>query len=232
MPTHSAEEYLEAIYRLSLNSASVGTGDLAAALEVAPPSVSTMLRRLERDGLVSHVRYGDIELTPKGLETARCVVRRHRIAERLLTDILGMRWDRVHEYACELEHVFDDELEQVVFEKLARPLLCPHGGAISGDDIPGARPLSELNSGDEAVFVMVTDERPDTLKYIADLNLGPGACVEVLSVSPAGDLFQLRAGGQSVAVGRDVASVLKVITEDISAVADAIREELSRRPRI
>lgn len=229
MPTQSAEEYLEAIYRRMLSGQTVGTGDLAAMLDVSAPSVSTMLRRLARDGLVQHKRYGCIELTDKGLQAARCVVRRHRIAERLLTDILGLPWERVHDYACAMEHIFDSDLEQAVYEKLARPLLCPHGGRITGEDIPGARALAALNVGEEAVVVRIGDERQETLSYISSLGLHPGVCLRVLSVSPAGDLLQLELCGETVSVGRDIASSIGVLTEDTSAVAEAIREDLLRK---
>src|SRR5271166_2011997 len=99
----SIEEYLEAVYRLEREGPGVTTSGLASELGVAPASVSGMLKKLAADGYIAHKARGEAKLTTKGLEVAVRVMRRHRLAERLLTDMLGMPWDQVHAEACMLE---------------------------------------------------------------------------------------------------------------------------------
>ena len=110
----SIEEYLEAVYRLEREGPGVTTSGLASALGVAPASVSGMLKKLAKDGYVEQVARGEVKLTPEGLAVAVRVLRRHRLAERLLTDVLGMPWDEVHTEACMLEHAISDRVEELL----------------------------------------------------------------------------------------------------------------------
>ncbi|HVA34545.1 MAG TPA: metal-dependent transcriptional regulator [Candidatus Baltobacteraceae bacterium] len=130
----SIEEYLEAVYRLEREGPGVTTSGLAASLGVAPASVSGMLKKLGSDGYVEQVARGEVKLTPKGLDVALRVIRRHRLAERLLTDVLGMSGDDVHVEACMLEHAISDRVEERLVALLGDPKTCPHGHPIPPAD--------------------------------------------------------------------------------------------------
>ena len=126
----SVEEYLEAIYRLEREGPGVSTSGLATQLGVAPASVSGMLRKLERDGFLELVARGEVKLTEKGLRYGQNVLRRHRLAERLLTDVLKMPLAEVHQEACMLEHAISPRVEERLMALLGSPTTCPHGNPI------------------------------------------------------------------------------------------------------
>ena len=151
MPGHSHshfaesfEMYMKAIYRLEREGPGVTTSALATELGVAPASVSGMLKKLVSEGFVEHEVRGDIRLTTKGLEVAVGVVRRNRLAERLLTDVLGMPWDEVYAEACILEHAITDRVEERLVVALGDPKTCPHGHPIPAKDL--TEPVRDGNS--------------------------------------------------------------------------------------
>jgi len=210
MPSQSVEEYVEAIFRLGENGRPVSTGDLAVSLGVAAPSVTTMLRRLTRDGLVKHERYRGVSLTEEGKELAQSLVRRHRLSERLLTDLLGVPWDQVHEHACKLEHVITGELADRVYAALGNPQTCPHGNALEGVEDPGLVRLCEVSPGEKATIARVTDEGGDILQHLALAGLKPGVQITLHSVSPLGDAFAVECAGKISPVGLGAARMIWV----------------------
>lgn len=181
MPSQNVEEYLEAIYRLGGEKGRVNTCDLAEQLGVAPPSVTTMIRRMSRDGLIQHVRYHGITLTALGHEMAVSMIRRHRLSERLLTDVLGMPWERVHDAACKLEHVLTGEIEEKAYQALGEPERCPHGHLLSGAEETTLVQLSCVAPGTKVCVVKLTDEREDFLKHASNVGLVPSQEIEVES---------------------------------------------------
>ncbi|MFN2449739.1 MAG: metal-dependent transcriptional regulator, partial [Candidatus Baltobacteraceae bacterium] len=193
MPVHShfaesTEEYLEAVYRLEREGPGVTTSGLASELGVAPASVSGMLKKLAADGYLEHVARGDVRLTRQGLEVAVRVVRRHRLAERLLTDVLGMPWDEVQQEACMLEHAISENVEQRLVAILGDPKVCPHGLPIPPKDLSEPErtgvPLAQLEIGRETTVQGVTQELPEMLRYLAEVGLRPGALVRVHAKAP------------------------------------------------
>ncbi len=204
MASQSVEEYIEAIYRLESANGVANTCDLADQLGVAPPSVTTMIRRLSRDGLVDHVRYYGVKLTDSGREMALVIIRRHRLAERLLTDVLGIPMDRVHETACKLEHVMTGELEERAYQILGEPRRCPHGHLLTGDEDLSLTTLSEAADGDVLCVVKLTDESDEFLQAVVELGLVPGALVEVSSNDGSALSVVINEGPSSVAL--DIAS--------------------------
>ncbi len=122
--------YMKAIYRLEREGSGAATSLLAGELGVAPASVSEMVKKLASDGFVEHEARGDVTLTSKGLEVATRVVRRNRLAERLLTDILGMPLEAVYAEACILEHAITENVEERLVRVLGDPKTCPHGHPI------------------------------------------------------------------------------------------------------
>src|SRR5947209_7561415 len=175
MPGHthfdeSTEEYLEAVYRLEREGPGVTTSGLASALGVAPASVSGMLKKLDKDGYVEYVARGEVKLTRKGLQVAVNVLRRHRLAERLLTDVLGMPWDEVHSEACMLEHAISARVEERLVRLLGDPKTCPHGQPIPPSDLsdpqPVGVPLAQMQEGTHAIVSGVSEEMPEMLRYL------------------------------------------------------------------
>src|SRR2546428_5309842 len=134
----TVEEYLETIYNMSMESEVVIGARLAERFRVAAPSVTEMLKRLVRDGYVEMNSKRHIVLTEAGNKAAEAVLRRHRLTERFLVDMLGMQWHQVHEEACRLEHFISGAVESRVIASLHNPTTCPHGNPIPGS-VPSAR---------------------------------------------------------------------------------------------
>ncbi len=211
--TPRVEEYLESIYKLQQEHRRVSTSSLAEHLKLSAPSVSEMVKKLEGKGLLSHTEKG-VCLTEEGKSLAKKVIRRHRLSERLLTDILGFKWDEVHEEACRLEHAISPEMEDRIAESLGNPKTCPHGHPIPDKDgvlvNEKVRPLSELKASGKGVIVNVFEEDPNMLKYLASLGLIPGVCVRVEEGAPFGGPLIVCVSGSRYALGREVASKIKV----------------------
>lgn len=210
----SIEEYLEAVYRLEREGPGVTTSGLASSLGVAPASVSGMLKKLAKDGYVAQVSRGAVELTPKGLEIAVRVLRRHRLAERLLTDVLGMPWDQVHEEACMLEHAISTRVEQRIMELLRNPHTCPHGQPIPPADLsdpePSGEPLAQLPVGALANVRSVTEEFPEILRYLDQIGLRPGVNLHVVEKAPLGGPITVEIDGQRHPISLELARMVHV----------------------
>src|SRR5438046_7241235 len=134
----TVEEYLEAAYNMSMEDEVVIGARLAEKFCVAPPTVTEMLKRLVRDGYITMDNKRQVTLTEAGIQAAEAVLRRHRLTERFLVDMLGMQWHEVHEEACRLEHFISGAVEARVIANLNNPLTCPHGNPIPGS-VPNAR---------------------------------------------------------------------------------------------
>jgi DtxR family Mn-dependent transcriptional regulator len=219
----STEEYLEAVYRLEREGSGVSTSGLASELGVAPASVSGMLKKLAADGYVDHRARGEAKLTERGLEIAVRVVRRHRLAECLLTQVLGMSWDEVDSEACMLEHAISQRVEDRLVKLLGDPKVCPHGHPIppaDGSDPPRPGiPLAQIDVGQRAKVHGVTDEVPEILRYLGDIGLRPGATVEVLDKAPLGGPITIVLLGKSHAISLELARMVIVLVEDAALAA-------------
>jgi DtxR family Mn-dependent transcriptional regulator len=223
MPGHthfdeSTEEYLEAVYRLEREGPGVTTSALANALGVAPASVSGMLKKLAGDGYVEHRARGEAKLTRDGLAIAVRVLRRHRLAECFLTDVLGMQWDEVHAEACRLEHAISGRVEERLVAVLGDPKFCPHGHPIPPSDLsdperPGV-PLSQMMAGDVSRVHGVTEELSEMLRYLAEIGLRPGADVSVIEKAPLGGPITIRIDGKQHAISLELARMITVIPSE------------------
>lgn len=182
MASESVEEYIEAIFRIGGEIGSVSTCRLAGRLGVAPASVTTMLARLSRDGLVKHIPYKGITLTDTGHAMAASMIRRHRLSERLLTDILGMPWESVHEAACKLEHVITGEMEERAYQALGEPERCPHGHLLEGNEDGGVVILHNSPVGKRMEIVKITDESEETLRKASEIGLIPSAKITINAI--------------------------------------------------
>lgn len=215
MITQAVEEYLEAIYKMSLEDDRVIAARLAERMNVSPPTVADMLKRLAENGLASSSRTEGVKLTKKGLEAAETLVRRHRLWERFLTDVLGLNWDEVHEEACRLEHAMSPQVEERLAEILGHPDSCPHGHPIPGTRgarrrEKAARPLSRLCVGEEGVIERVAEEEPKLLQYLASLGLLPNAPIRIKEIAPFKGPMLVQVAGAQYALGQEVASKIMV----------------------
>jgi DtxR family Mn-dependent transcriptional regulator len=214
--SRSTEDYLKAIYELETRGSPVQTSAIAEALEIAPPSVSGMVKRLSESDLVEHVPYRGVRLTDSGRRAALRMVRRHRIVETYLTQKLGYDWDSVHDEAERLEHAVSDELIERMAMALGNPQYDPHGapiptknGAIEEQDL---LPLSDVPVGSMAELRMVSDRDPDLLRYIASLGLKVGVAFEVIGRQPFKGPVTIRLPGnppKDQAVGHELARALQ-----------------------
>jgi DtxR family Mn-dependent transcriptional regulator len=208
------EEYLEAIWHLERRNKAAKTSDLSQRLAVTMGTISNMIDHLEREGLLEHEHYRGVRLTPKGRDAALNVVRRHRLSEKLLTDILHIDWSHAHDAACKLEHSLTTEVTNSLDKVLGRPRTCPHGNPIPAEngeivEEEGTQ-LSELKSGDKATVASITDEKTEMLQYLATLGLFPGTHVSVQEKAPFNGPLMIKVGNASYALSRDVASLIWV----------------------
>jgi DtxR family transcriptional regulator, Mn-dependent transcriptional regulator len=214
MPSIAGQDYLKAIFELSRGDDAASTSAIAERLQIAAGSVTGMLKRLAEQGLVEHVPYRGARLTPDGEAQAIGLIRRHRILELFLVQVLGYTWDRVHEEAEHLEHAASDELIDRMAAALGEPTRDPHGAPIPGSgeafEERSYPALADLDIGRPAVLRRVPDEDADALRYLADLELVPGAEVEVLERVPYQGSIRLRIGNRECLIGVEISRALEV----------------------
>jgi len=207
------EEYLEVIYRLQERSGAAKTGDLVRMLNVSPGTVTNTVERLERESLIVHEPYRGVKLTEKGRRIALRMVRKHRLSERLLTDILDVEWERAHEAACKLEHVISEEIAKKIEKALGHPRTCPHGNPIptecGGITEKSSLSLTDFEPMERGVIVKITDEEHDLLKYLNRLGLKPDVVFRVVDKAPFNGPITVRVEGKDHALSRGVASLIK-----------------------
>ena len=210
--TRSVEDYLKVIYHLSSQGGFAATSDIAGALEVAPPSVSGMVKRLSETGLIEHVPYRGVQLTNQGRRAALRMIRRHRILEVYLTQQLGYDWDNVHEEAERLEHAVSDELIERMEGALGNPRYDPHGAPIptAAGEIEEAEliALADAPVGAALELRQVDDGDPARLRYLADLGLTPGTRMTVTERQPFNGPTTVRIGAAPRVVGRELALIV------------------------
>ena len=208
------EEYCETIFELAEDDLDVIQARIADRLEVSRPAVSEMVKRLEKEGLVTsddHV----ILLTDDGRTLATSVVRRHRLAERFLTDVLGLSWTEAHHEAGRWEHVISPAVEVALDRLLGQPTTCPHGNPIPGSSYsePDTRHLSDVGVGESFTVSRIPEElefADGLLEFLEKSRLMPG---ETGSVTAAADgTVTIRISGRSVAVDPFAADRILVTT--------------------
>lgn len=209
------EEYLETVHSLKEEGTPVIQARIAERLGRSAPSVSEMLDRLSDDGYVR--RDGRVvELTPKGTALAEKVVRKHRLAERLLADVIGLEWHKIHREAGRWEHVISDDVEARLIELLDDPATCPHGNPIPGSrrvvDSGAHVALADAAAGSTVRLERISEEVEmdmDALAYLDSHHFTPGATATIASRGPDGTLV-LEVGSATVALGSALARRLYV----------------------
>ena len=217
--SEAVQDYAKAIYALEQRDGeAVGTNALADRLSVTPASVSSMLKKLHRLGLVVHVPYRGVKLTDEGRRVALRVLRLHRLLERYLTEELDVPWDRVHAEAEVLEHVLSAELEERIAAKLGDPTHDPHGDPIptrDGQVDEGqTRALADLAAGERGVLARVSDSDPEMLRYLADRDIRPGMSVLLRAREPFGGPLTVEVDDREHVVGEQLARVIRVASDD------------------
>ena len=216
--SQAVSRYLEAIHYIREKGETVTNARLADWLGVSRPTVTAGLRRMARDGLL---RAGsrEIALSAKGEERAAAIVRRHRIVERWLVDVLGLDWVAADEEAARLEHAISDDVEGRLYETLGRPSTCPHGNPIPGhsEAVVGERRLSALGAGDRGSITRISEvaerEAPPLLAYLAERGLMPGARLTVGEVDAVGRTLRVEVAGRDVTLSHETAAKIWVLPQ-------------------
>ncbi|MBI3989724.1 MAG: metal-dependent transcriptional regulator [candidate division NC10 bacterium] len=207
-------EVLEAIYRLEQEGASVSPARLGKRLGLGEAQTMERVLGLQGMGLVETLISGLVLLTAEGERIAVGLIRKHRLIERFLYDVLGLPWDQVHGEAHSLTPVVSDQVGDRLARFLEDPKTCPHGNPIPSTEgalhAEAAVPLHRLNQGKAGVILRIEKEEPALLKYLATLGLLPETKVEVEEVAPFGGPILIRVGGSRYALGRKVASKIFV----------------------
>lgn len=233
------EEYLETIYNISMEGDVVIGARLAEKFRVSAPTVTQHLQRLEGAGYISMDARRHIALTPAGVERAEVVLRRHRLTERFLVEMLGMQWHEVHEEACRLEHRISGAVEARVATALSQPTTCPHGNPIPGY-VPNARTYladqgalrlrdAELGAPMRILLVSeVVEDEEQLISYLHERGLTPGTELRLAALSPDEGTATLQLTGHTVVVPERVAYALWVVPEDLTTEGTKDTEEARR----
>ena len=219
LPSSTVENYLKAIYQgqsaLTGSERLVPMGQVAAALSVAPGTATTMVKALAESGLAEYEPYSGVRLTPAGEKLAGLVLRRHRLVEAFLVQVMGMSWAEVHDEAEQLEHVVSERLIERIDQMLGRPTHDPHGDPIPNPD--GAIVPRDLDSlltcplNTPLRVTRITDQDPAFLRFIEGNDLKPGQAVEVELRDAAADSVRLRGKDRkTITIGTRAASKLLV----------------------
>jgi DtxR family Mn-dependent transcriptional regulator len=223
MPTQAVEDYLKAVFMLGAAGEVVTTSAVARRLGVAVPSASAMVKRLSQQGLLEHEPYGEVRLTGDGERRALRVVRRHRLVETFLNQVLGMPWDEVHDEAEQLEHVISERLEARIAALLGDPDRDPHGDPIP--PIEGVHqererhhpPLAGTAAGTRVRVERVAHQEPEALRYLADLGVVPGTELVVREEAPFGGPVWVETAGGRHALSPELAKEILVSVLEVAS---------------
>jgi DtxR family Mn-dependent transcriptional regulator len=239
MAQRSTQDYLKAVYGLSRNGNLVSTNEISQKLDVAPASVTEMLKKLAQDNYIKYSPYHGSTLTEKGLKEAQRVARKHRLLEKFLSDVLHIGKDKVHTQACQMEHDLSDEAEESLCRLLKHPDTCSDDGkTIPACNLPfsnceeciklhnqgleevGKRninltPIRELKGGKYGKISFIRGEHK-VLQRLLDMGLTPGTRIKVVKVAPLNGPVQVSVRGSKLALGQDIACNVFVEVEQPS----------------
>lgn len=216
MVSHAMEDYLAAVWRLTQYGGSATTSEVARKLGVTAASTSYMFKRMAEAGLVDYKEYAGASLTGAGMSAAMGFIRRHRVTERFLVDILGISWDRADTISDQMEHSLPDEVIDRMDAVMGHPSTCPHGYPIPSKEglLPELkmRAASTLQLGEESNIVQVAEHDPELLTYFAQLGIRPGARLHMVERDRLGETFTIRIGGgaEPFVLGDAIARLIRV----------------------
>lgn len=217
MPTSRKHIYAAEIYRLEERYAYVPLSELAEHLDVSLQAASRMIRRLQEEKLIEHKAYQGVRLTQSGIKAALPAIRRHRLAEVFLVQVMGFGWDEAHELTDDLERGLNQIIEDRFDQMTGYPVRCPHGEPIPTRE--GVMPvvhdvrLTSLQPNEQAYISRVKTHDANKLRYFGELNLRPGVLIELISIEPFDGPVRIRMGSQEQVLGYDLACRLRV-TQD------------------
>jgi DtxR family Mn-dependent transcriptional regulator len=219
--TDSMQEYLAEAYRLAYyqeDDPYISTSALAKVMNVTAPAVTRMVQRLKEAGYLEHKLYQGIYLTPKGEREALMSIRRHRLVECFLVDVMKFDWHEVHDDADRLGAVVSDDLVSRMEQMAGFPRRCPHGEPIPTAQgvMPRVRdyPLNQVQAGSEWVISRVNSHDADRLQYLGSLGLTPGTQFRLIERAPFNGPLQLETNGSTRVIGHELAGVLRVCSQD------------------
>lgn len=219
MVSHAMEDYIATIWRLTQYGGVATTSEVARTLSVTAASTSYMFKKLAEAGLVQHKEYAGVTLTAAGEEAAMGYIRRHRVIERFLVDVLGISWDRADAISDQMEHSLPDEVVDRMHAVMGHPETCPHGYPIpdkTGEmTVLRLKPVMELGPGVTATIAQVAEHDPRLLTYFGEHGIRPGQKLTVLDKDPLGETFTLLLEGATgpFVVGAAVARLVQVHTD-------------------
>jgi DtxR family transcriptional regulator, iron-dependent repressor len=205
-PSPTIEDYLAVIFVMERDGEEVIAARLAETLEVAPPTVTVTLKRMERDGWIEVLSPRGIRLTETGCEAARSVIRRHMLTEWMLARMLKVPWSRVHAEADQMEHTISDEIEAQMRANLDDPQVCPHGNPLPGNEQLAAKwlPLTGVLPGEKVIIRRIHETAEDNaalLQFLEANGIVPGAQAEVIEVLSFNQTVSLKLGKKRVTLG-------------------------------
>ncbi|MCW3020680.1 MAG: metal-dependent transcriptional regulator [Conexibacter sp.] len=210
--TVAEQEYLETLFWLFEAGLPMTGANIARAMQLSPPTVHEMVGRLERDGYITRGTDKVIAFTDSGREHAEAIVRRHRLIERFLTDVLGIPWDEVHEEAERLEHAMSPVLEERMLAAIGDVRTCPHGHPIDVGSRISSVPLADVEEGAKVTIVRFENEAEDLLHYLKAAGMDPGL-QGTLAESGDDDVVITTDSGDTLTVTRSVAETVSVVAD-------------------
>jgi DtxR family Mn-dependent transcriptional regulator len=223
--TVAEEEYLQTLFWLQEAKLPMTGANVARAMRLSAPTVHEMIGRLERDGYITRASDKAISFTDSGLDHAEGVVRRHRLIERFLTDVLGIPWDEVHEEAERLEHAMSPVLEERMLAAIGDAKTCPHGHPIIGGSRLDGVPLADVQEGAAVLILRFENEAEDLLHYLKQTGLEPGLKGTLTSSTPE-DVAITTDAGTEISVTFSVAETVSVIADPSPPSRTALPEQL------
>jgi DtxR family Mn-dependent transcriptional regulator len=217
--THARREYLAEVYRLqSSTDEPVTTTALAVRLEVSPPAVVRMIRRLAKEGYLRRQPYKGVRLTPEGVREALKSIRRHRLLEAFLVTVMKFGWDEVHDHAHGLDGVINDQFEDRMDELSGFPNRCPHGDPIPSKDgvMPAIKDVSlaDVPLGTAGVIRRIRNHTPEKLRYLAEHQLVPGTDIVLVNRAPFSGPVRLKTPQGEHVLGSEMANDLFIEMSD------------------
>lgn len=201
MPSTTKENYLKAIYSLSLIDVNVSVSDLSRELNVSVPTVNSMVKKLEASNWVNYEKYKPLRITIKGKREAARIIRKHRLTEMFLVQIMGFGWEAVHDIAEEMEHIKSDILFDRMDEILNYPTIDPHGSPIPNKkgeiETQNHVPLSECKTGAKVRFCALRDSSSELLVYLNEQNISLGLELTILKIEPFDKSMRLESQGRN-----------------------------------
>lgn len=213
-------ETLKSVYRLAGPEGNARPGDIAEALSISPGTITARFKKLDERGLLEHRPYQGVSLTKQGRVAAVASIRRHRIVERFLSDMLGYPWDQADSLAVTFEHSLPTEVVQRMYVALDRPATCPHGFPIpewEAEDVPVLPTLADSKPGEEVEVAMPGDTHPDVVAFLETIGIRPGTVVTVREQHPFDGPVVVTVEGTERVVGHKLAREIYIANRKVNS---------------